>query len=334
LRRNGRDFPPPPQLPDLERVEVPEAPEGEDQEGWQVDEDLDGAAGNEGINDDTFIIRGNGNRVLDAGQLDPDNGEQVGGDQEVLAGQRQRSREADEGADDDGDQGGLARGEQDAQGQIVTGPGFHSWPGELSLPQSYPGSNWTQSHIVEDRTEERRGCSATALRNQVRQGELKVRRPADQDREEAHQQAKKLAAQAERARQLAEAKRIKKREADKRVKGDAKRGPEDGGEASGWALVAMRDDQGHMVYDQAGCVRYLPHNGPVTDQPRRKRSHHWDDQIHRHPRPRQWPPVLQRPGHLREQELPPTIYVIMYMGPTSTRTVLASSLYVTMIRVI
>jgi hypothetical protein len=37
------------------------------------------------INDDTFVIRGNGNRVLDAGQLDPDHGEQVGGDQEVLA---------------------------------------------------------------------------------------------------------------------------------------------------------------------------------------------------------------------------------------------------------
>jgi hypothetical protein len=43
----------------------------------------------------------------------------------------------------------------------------------------------------------------------------------------AHQQAKKLAAQNKRARQLAERKRIKKREADERkAKGGAKRGPE------------------------------------------------------------------------------------------------------------
>jgi hypothetical protein len=32
----------------------------------------------------------------------------------------------------------------------------------------------------------------------------------------------------------------------------------------------MRDNQGHVVYDQAGCVRYLPHNGHVKDQPRRR----------------------------------------------------------------
>jgi hypothetical protein len=68
---------------------------------------------------------------------------------------------------------------------------------------------------------------------------------------------------------LAEAKRIKKREADRKAKGGAKRGPEDGGEASGWTPVAMRDDQGHTVYDQAGRVRYLPHNGP-RDGPTKK----------------------------------------------------------------
>jgi hypothetical protein len=62
------DFPPPPQLPDLERVEDPEVLQGENQEGWQLDADQDEAAGNEGINDDTFVIRGNGNRVLDAGR--------------------------------------------------------------------------------------------------------------------------------------------------------------------------------------------------------------------------------------------------------------------------
>jgi multidrug efflux pump subunit AcrA (membrane-fusion protein) len=107
------------------------------------------------------------------------------------------------------------------------------------------------------------------LRDQVQQGELEVQRQADLDREEAHQQAKKLAAQTERARQLVEAKRIKKREADRKAKGDAKRGPEDGGEAFGWAPVTMRNDQGHTVYDQAGCVRYLPHNGP-RDRPTKK----------------------------------------------------------------
>jgi membrane protein involved in colicin uptake len=90
------------------------------------------------------------------------------------------------------------------------------------------------------------------LRDQVKQGELEVRCQADQDHKEAHQQAKKLAAQTESARQLAEAKRIKKNEAKRKAKGGAKRGPEDGGEGSGWAPVAKRDDQGHTVYDQAG----------------------------------------------------------------------------------
>jgi hypothetical protein len=81
------------------------------------------------------------------------------------------------------------------------------------------------------------------LRDQVQQGELEVQRQADQDREEAHQQAKKLAARNERARQLAEHKRIKTREAEeKKAKSVARRGLEDGGEASGWVPVALRDD--------------------------------------------------------------------------------------------
>jgi hypothetical protein len=61
---------------------------------------------------------------------------------------------------------------------------------------------------------------------------------------------------------LAESKRIKAREAEeKKAKSVAKRGPEDGGGASGWVPVAMRDDRGHVVYDQAGGVRSLPQNG-------------------------------------------------------------------------
>jgi hypothetical protein len=107
----AEDFPPPPQLPDLERVEDPDVPQGENQEGWHVDADQNEAAGNEGINDDTFVIRGNGNRVLDAGHLDPNNGEQVVGDQEVLAEHRRRTREADEGTEDDGDHRGPAGGD-------------------------------------------------------------------------------------------------------------------------------------------------------------------------------------------------------------------------------
>jgi hypothetical protein len=63
----AEDFPPPPQLPDLERVDDPDVPQGEDHGGWQVDADLDDAAGNDDINDNTFVIWGNGNRVLDAG---------------------------------------------------------------------------------------------------------------------------------------------------------------------------------------------------------------------------------------------------------------------------
>jgi hypothetical protein len=126
----AEDFLSPPQLSDLERVEDPKAPQVEGEGGWQVDADLDDTAGNEEINDNTFVIRGNENRVLDAGQLDPDNGEQVGGDQEVFAGEQRRTREADEGEDNGGDQGGLARREQDIQGRIVTAPG-NSPPKEL-----------------------------------------------------------------------------------------------------------------------------------------------------------------------------------------------------------
>jgi hypothetical protein len=82
-------FPPPPELPDLERLDNPDAPQGEGDGGWQVDADPDDAAGNDDINDNTYVIQGNGNSVLDVGQLDPapDNAEQVGGNQEVLAGE-------------------------------------------------------------------------------------------------------------------------------------------------------------------------------------------------------------------------------------------------------
>jgi hypothetical protein len=65
---------------------------------------------------------------------------------------------------------------------------------------------------------------------------------------------------------LEERKRIKKREADtkkRKSQGAAKRGTEDRGEAAGWVPVFMRDNRGHVMYDQEGHVRYLPHNGPT-----------------------------------------------------------------------
>jgi hypothetical protein len=140
-----------------------------------------------------------------------------------------------------------------------------SYPQRVTLAPTGPRA--IQLKIQQKRDEVAR---LRVLQDQVQRGELEVRRQADQDRKEAHQQAKKLAARNERARQLEKRKRIKTREAeDKKAKGGAKRGPEDGGEASGWAPVTMRDDQGLMVYDQVGRVRYLPHNGP-RDGPTKK----------------------------------------------------------------
>jgi hypothetical protein len=134
----AEDFPPPPQLPDLEIANDPDAPQGENQEGWQADVGQDEAAGYEGIDGDTYVVRGNGNRVLDAGQLDPNNGEQVGGDQEELAEYHRRIREADEGVEDGGDRGGLAGGDQGAQDQIATGPGSILSPGNSPPPRVAP----------------------------------------------------------------------------------------------------------------------------------------------------------------------------------------------------
>jgi hypothetical protein len=50
----AEDFPPPPQLPDLEKVEDTEAFQVEGEGGWQVDADLDDSAGNDEVNDNTF----------------------------------------------------------------------------------------------------------------------------------------------------------------------------------------------------------------------------------------------------------------------------------------
>jgi hypothetical protein len=93
---------------------------------------------NRPIDGDTYIVRGNGNRVLDAGQLDPNNGEQVGGDQEELPEFHRRIREVDEGVEDGGDRGELAGGEHGAQGRIATGPGSILSPGNSPPPRVAP----------------------------------------------------------------------------------------------------------------------------------------------------------------------------------------------------
>jgi hypothetical protein len=85
------------------------------------------------------------------------------------------------------------------------------------------------------------------LQDHAKRGDFEVQRQVNQDREDARKQAKK-------------------READtKKMKsqGGTKQGTEDGGEVAGWIPIPMRDDQGHVVYDQEGNVRYLPHNGPT-----------------------------------------------------------------------
>jgi hypothetical protein len=200
----AEDFPPPPQLPDLEMVEDPDVPQGENQEGWQVDADQDEAAGYEGVDGDTFVVRGNGNRVLDAGQLDPNNGEQVGGDQEVLAEHHRRIREADEGTEDGGDQGELAGGDQGAQGRIATGPGSILSPGNSPPPRVTPALTGPEAIQLRLQQKKEEVGRLRVLRDQVEQGELEVRYQAGRDRYEAYQQAKKLAAQNERAQQKAE----------------------------------------------------------------------------------------------------------------------------------
>jgi hypothetical protein len=269
----AEDFPPPPQLPDLEMVEDPDTPQGENQEGWQVDADQDEAAGYEGIDGDTYVVRGNGNRVLDAGQLDPNNGEQVGVDQEELAEYHRRIRKADEGVEDGGDQGKLAGGDQGAQGQIATGPGSSLSPGNSPPPRVAPALTGPEAIQLKLRQKKDEVARLRVLRDQVEQGELEVRYQAGRDREEAHQQAKKLAAQGERTRQKAERKRIKTREAEeKKTKKVTKQGPEDGRGASGWVQVPMRDDHGCVLYDQSGHVKYHPQDGLQDGQTKKKKK--------------------------------------------------------------
>jgi hypothetical protein len=183
----AEDFPPPPKLPNLEMVEDQDVPQGEDQEGWQVDADQDEAAGYEGIDGDTFVVRGNGNRVLDAGQPDPNNGEQVGGDQEVLAEHHRRIREADEGAEDGGDLGELAGGDQGAQGQIATGPGSILSPGNSPPPRVTPALTGPEAIQLKLWQKKDDVARLRVLRDQVEQGELEVRYQAGRDWEEAHQ---------------------------------------------------------------------------------------------------------------------------------------------------
>jgi hypothetical protein len=171
----AEDFLPPPQLPNLEMVEDPDVPQGENQEGGQVDAGHDEAAGYEGIDGDTYVVRGNDNRVLDAGQLDPNNGEQVGGDQEELAEYHWRIREADEGVEDVGDRGELAGEDQDAQGRIVRGPGSILSPGNSPPPRVAPALTGPEAIQWKLRQRQEEVGRLKMLQDLMEQGEWEVR---------------------------------------------------------------------------------------------------------------------------------------------------------------
>jgi hypothetical protein len=167
-------------------VDDPDAPQGENQEGWQADVGQDEAAGYEGIDGDTCVVRGNGNRVLDAGQLDPNNGEQVGGDQEELAEYHRRIREADEGVEDGGDRGELAGGDQGAQDRIATGPGSILSPGNSPPPRVSPALTGPEAIQWKIRQRQEEVARLRVLQDQMAQGERDARSQACRDQEEAH----------------------------------------------------------------------------------------------------------------------------------------------------
>jgi hypothetical protein len=96
------------------------------------------------------------------------------------------------------------------------------------------------------------------------QGERDAQTQADREREEAHQESQKLAAQPERTRQKAERKRVKTREAEEKKKKGGKG-------ASGWVQVPMRDNNGQIIYDQSGRPRYHPQDGNQDGQTKKKK---------------------------------------------------------------
>jgi hypothetical protein len=135
-----------------------------------------------------YVVRGNDNRVLDAGQLDPNNGEQVGGDQEELAEYHWRIREADEGVEDGGDRGKLTGEDQDAQGRIVTGPGSILSPGNSPPPRVAPALTGPKAIQWKLQQRQEEVGRLKMLRDQMEQGEREVRLQEGRDREDAHQQ--------------------------------------------------------------------------------------------------------------------------------------------------
>jgi hypothetical protein len=96
------------------------------------------------------------------------------------------------------------------------------------------------------------------------QADRDARAQVNREREEAHQESQRREAQRERAQQKGESKRIKSREAEKKKKG--------GKGASGWVPIAMRDDNGLVIYDQSGRPRYHPHNEPPDGQATKKKK--------------------------------------------------------------
>jgi hypothetical protein len=234
--------------------------------------------------------------------------------------------------EDGGDPGELAGGDQGAQGRISTGPGSILSPGNsppLRVAPALTGPEAIQWKLRQRREEVGR---LQALQDQMEQGELDARHQEGRDREEAHQQAKKLAAQRERTRQKAECKRIKTREAEeKKTKQVTKQGPEGGRGASGRDQVPMRDDHGHVLYDQSGHVKYHPQDGHHDGQTKKKKK---PPPVRPNSPPSPTTPMATSTPATRvstRTRTTPGVYRTLYMGLNST--VLDSSQYRTMTKV-
>jgi hypothetical protein len=111
-------------------------------------------------------------------QLNPNDGEQVGGDQEELAEYHRRIREADEGVEDGGDHAGLAGGDQGAQGRIATGPGSILSPGHSPPPRGSPALTGPAAIQWKLRQKREEVIRLRVLQDQMALGERDIRSQA------------------------------------------------------------------------------------------------------------------------------------------------------------
>jgi hypothetical protein len=195
------------------------------------------AEGNDGPNE-TYEVRGQGYRVLDADQFNR-NGKQVEGGQRGLAEYYRRIREADAGTEDSGGQGGRAEGNRGARGQVAEGPGSTLSPGNSPPQRGSPALTGPQARRWKLRQKREELERLKALQRQMVQGEQDVRAQVDQEREDARQESRKRDIQRERTR------RKKEKTGEKK--------------ASGRARIPMKDENDVTIYDLSGRPRYHPH---------------------------------------------------------------------------